>query len=58
VQLGQTREGIGPLASGEQEGDRLRQQPARNETQRLRGGAVQPLRVVDDTQQRALMRGL
>jgi hypothetical protein len=57
-QLGEIGERVGRLASGEQQGNRLGQQPARDEAQRLRGGAVQPLRVVDDAQQRALLRGL
>jgi hypothetical protein len=56
--LGQTGERIGRLPRGEQEGDGLRQQPARNEAQRLRRRAIQPLRIVDDTQKRALLRGL
>ncbi len=43
------------LADGEDHDYRLRQQPPRHERQRLRGGAVQPLRVVDHAQKRALL---
>ena len=43
------------LARREQHYHRLRQQPARDERQRSGGGFVQPLRVVDHAQKRALL---
>ena len=49
---------VARLARGEQHHHRLRQQPARHERQRLRGGAVQPLRVVDHAHKRTLLRRL
>jgi hypothetical protein len=44
--------GVTGLADGEHHGDPLRQQPARDEGQRLRGRAIEPLRVVDEAHQR------
>ena len=46
----------GRLAHGEHQPDRLRAQPARHERQRLRRGAVEPLRIVHDADQRPLLR--
>ena len=47
---------IARLAHGEDERHRLRQQPARDEPEHLRGGVVEPLAVVHDAQQRLLLR--
>ena len=46
----------GRLAHGEDQPDRLRAQPARHERERLRRRRVEPLRVVDDADQRPLLR--
>ena len=46
----------GRLAHGEHQPDRLRPQTARHERQRLRRRAVEPLRIVDDADQRPLLR--
>ncbi len=47
------REGVGTVVTGgEQHEDRFGEQPARGELQRVRGGGVQPLRVVDEAQDR------
>jgi hypothetical protein len=54
-ELGQRGELRDRFADGEEHHHRLRQQPACHERQRLRGGAVQPLRVVDHAQKRALL---
>jgi hypothetical protein len=43
------------LAHGEHQPDRLRAQTARDEGQRLRGGRVEPLRVVHDADPRPLL---
>ena len=48
----------GRLAHGEDQPDRLRAQPPRHERERLRRGGVEPLRVVDDADQRPLLRHL
>ena len=45
----------GRLADGEDQPDRLRPEPAGDEGQRLRRGAVEPLRVVHDRDQRPLL---
>ena len=45
----------GRLAHGEDQPDRLGPQTARHEGQRLRRGAVEPLRVVHDADQRSLL---
>ncbi len=60
VELRQPRElaGVGRVADGEHERHRLGEQPAGDEAEHLRGGRVEPLRVVDDAQQRALGSGL
>ena len=42
----------------EDQGDRFRQQTARDESERLRGSTVQPLRVVDQADQRPFRRRL
>jgi hypothetical protein len=54
-QVRQSRECLGRLAGAEQHHHRLRLQPARHERQHLRRGSVQPLRVIDDTHERALL---
>ena len=46
----------GRLAHREHQPDRLRPQTARHERQRLRRRAVEPLRIVDDADQRPLLR--
>jgi hypothetical protein len=53
-QLGQTAElvDLAGLADGEHHGDPLRQQTPRDEGQRLRGGLIKPLRVVDEAHER------
>ena len=54
AQLGQARQLalLTRLADGEDERDPLGQQAARHEPERLRGGLVEPLEVVHETQQR------
>ena len=47
---------VARLARDEQQHHRLREQPARHEHQRLRRGPVQPLRIVDHAQKRAILR--
>ena len=46
------------LARGEDERHGLGQQPPRHECERQRRGVIQPLRVVDDAEQRTLVGGL
>ena len=58
LQLGDVLELLAGLARGEHDPDRLRQQAPRDERQRQRRGVVQPLRVIDDPQQRTLLRRL
>ena len=43
---------------GEEDGHRVSQQPTRHEGKGLRGGAIEPLRVVDHTEKRAFTRGI
>ena len=50
--------GFGPRAGRVHQRDPLGQQASGHETDDLRGGVVEPLRVVDDTRQRALLGGL
>lgn len=59
-QLGRAGEQLtgGRLTHGDDEHDRFRQQPARDELQRLRRHVVQPLRVVDDDHQRLVPAGV
>jgi hypothetical protein len=57
-ELRQPAEVLARLARRDQNGDRLSQQPPRHEAQRLRRCPGQPLRIVDDAQQRALDRHL
>ena len=52
---GTCRSSLARLARGEHDPDRLRQQATGDEGQRQRRGLIQPLRVVDDTQQRTLL---
>ena len=47
---------VAGLAHREDERDPFRQQPAGDERERLRGDPVQPLRVIDEAQQRLLLR--
>ena len=60
LQLRQARELalLGRVAHGEHDRHRLRQQPPRDESEDLGRGAVEPLRVVHDAQQRPLLRHL
>ena len=46
------------LAQPEHQSDALRQQPAPDECERLRGHLVKPLRVVDDAHERLLLGGI
>ena len=43
------------LTDREHDGDRLRQQPASDEGERLRGGAVEPLSIIDQAEQPLLL---
>ncbi len=45
----------GGLAHGDHNGHRLRPHPSRDEPDDLARGAIQPLRVLDETQQRPLL---
>jgi hypothetical protein len=47
---------VGGLAQREDQAEPLRQQPARDEGQRLRRHAVEPLGVIDDADERPLLR--
>ena len=47
--------GFGLLPRHEDQRDRLRQQPPRNEHERLRRGAIKPLRIINHTHQRLLL---
>lgn len=55
-ELRQARELLAALARREHRADRLRQQPARNEGEHLRGRAIQPPRVVDEAQHWSFLR--
>jgi hypothetical protein len=46
------------LAHGEHQPERLRTKTARDERQRLRRGRVEPLRVIDDADQRSVLRDI
>ena len=46
---------LGARADSEDDADRLRQQAARHERQRLRRGTIQPLRIIDQADQRAFL---
>ena len=54
LQLGDVLELLARLARGEHDPDRLRQQAAGDEGERQRRRVIEPLRVIDDTQQRTL----
>jgi len=49
---------VAGLANGEHDRHRLRQQPAGDEAEHLARDAVEPLRVVDETEQRPLLGNL
>ncbi|HYB30310.1 MAG TPA: hypothetical protein VEF89_27135 [Solirubrobacteraceae bacterium] len=49
---------VSRMARGEHHPDRLRQQAAGNKRQRQRRGPIQPLCVIDDTEQRTLVSRL
>ena len=55
LQLGQVLKLLARLARGEHDPDRLGQQAPGHEGQRQRRGVIQPLRVIDDAQQRTLL---
>ena len=55
LELRQVPKLLARLTRGEHEPDRLGQQTARDERERERRGLIQPLRVVHDAQQRALL---
>jgi hypothetical protein len=55
VELCQTGERLARLSCREHERDLLRQQAASHERKHLRRSAIQPLRVIDDGQQRPLL---
>ena len=55
VKLRQTRERVARLARREHERDLLRQQAASHERKRSCRSTIQPLRVVDDTEERLLL---
>jgi hypothetical protein len=57
-QLGDARKLLARLTHREDDGDRLRAQPPRHERERLRRRPVEPLRVVDDAEQRPFTRRL
>ena len=58
MKLRQSGERVAQLASREHERDLLRQQAAGHERQRARRRTIEPLRVIDDTQERPLLRSL
>ena len=55
LELGHVPELLARLARGEHDPDRLRQQAPGDERERQRRGLIQPLRVIDDAQQRTLL---
>ena len=58
LQVRQPPKRLAGVARGEQQPHGVRQQPPRHERQHLRGGPVQPLRVIDQAQQRPVFRRL
>ena len=58
VELRKARERVAQLARREHERDLLRQQAASHERKRPRRRAIEPLRVIDNTQERPLLGGL
>jgi hypothetical protein len=58
VKLGEARERVAQLARPEHERDLLRQEAPSYEPKRARRRAIEPLRVVDDAQDRPLLGGL
>jgi hypothetical protein len=58
LQLGHVRERLAGLTGGEHDPDPLSQQTPGDEGQRQRRGLIQPLRVIDDTEQRTLLSHL
>ena len=58
AKLRQSRERVAQLASREHERDPLRQQAAGHERERARRRTIEPLRVIDDTQERPLLGSL
>ena len=58
LQVRQPPKLLAGVARGEQQPHRIGQQPPRHEPQHLRGHPVQPLRVIDQAQQRPVLRRL
>ena len=58
MELRQTRERLAQLACSEHERDPLRQQPASHERKGPRRRAVEPMGVIDETQERLLLGGV
>ena len=58
MELRQAGERVAQLSCREKERDPLRQQTARHEGQHPRGRTIEPLRVINDTQERLLFGGL
>ena len=58
TQIRQPRERVSHLTGREHERDVLGKQAAGDECERARRRAIEPLRVIDDTQQGSLLRGL
>ena len=58
VKLRQSGERVAQLSCREHERDLLRQQAASHERERPRRRTIEPLRVIDDTEERPLLRGL
>ena len=55
---GKPASALAPFSRREDERDLLRQEAARHERERARRRTIEPLRVIDDTQERLLLRGL
>jgi hypothetical protein len=58
VQLRDVLKLVARLTRGEHDPNRLSKETPGDKGQRQRGGLIQPLRVIDDAQQRALLRHL
>ena len=58
VELREARERLAQLAGREHQRNLLRQQAASHEPKRARRRPIEPLRVIDNTQERALLGGL
>ena len=58
LELGHVLKLLARFARGEHDPDRFGQQPSRHEGQRQRRGVIQPLRVIDNAQNRTLLGSL